>query len=120
MKTSKTRQATLSSSQSRTASVRSMFDSIAPRYDFLNRLLTFGLDLGWRRRTVASLQLRPGDLIADLACGTGDLCRDLLTAGYRALGVDLSWGMLANAHSDAPMMQGDALSAALPDCCRHC
>jgi demethylmenaquinone methyltransferase/2-methoxy-6-polyprenyl-1,4-benzoquinol methylase len=92
-----------------------MFDRIAPRYDFLNRLLTFGLDIGWRRKTVASLRLDPGDLIADMACGTGDLCRDLQRAGYRALGIDISWGMLANTRSDTPLIQGDALSAALPD-----
>ena len=116
MNAPRTHKTPLSGGQSRAAAVQSMFDRIAPRYDFLNRLLTFGLDLGWRRRTVASLRLSSGDLIADLACGTGDLCRDLQRAGYRALGIDLSWGMLVNTRSDTPLIQGDALYASLPDC----
>ncbi|MDQ2825492.1 MAG: class I SAM-dependent methyltransferase, partial [Actinomycetota bacterium] len=57
--------------------VDTMFDAIAPRYDLLNRLLTFGMDVGWRRKTVRSLQLQPGSVVLDLACGTGDLCREL-------------------------------------------
>jgi len=92
-----------------------MFDTIAPRYDRLNRLLTFRLDIGWRRRTVSSLALEPGSLVADLACGTGDLCRDLHRAGYQAIGIDLSWGMLAASRTEVPLIHGDALSTSLPD-----
>ncbi len=92
-----------------------MFDTIAPRYDRLNRLLTFRLDTGWRRRTVSSLALEPGSLVADLACGTGDLCRDLNRTGYQAIGIDLSWGMLAASQTEAPLVHGDALSTSLPD-----
>jgi demethylmenaquinone methyltransferase/2-methoxy-6-polyprenyl-1,4-benzoquinol methylase len=77
--------------------VRSMFDAIAPRYDLVNRLMTFGLDRGWRKRTVRSLTLSPGDVVLDIACGTGDLCRDLATGGYRPVGIDLSAGMLHHA-----------------------
>ena len=91
-----------------------MFDTIAPRYDRLNRLLTFRLDIGWRRRTVSSLALEPGSLVADLACGTGDLCRDLHRTGYQAVGIDLSWGMLAVSRTEAPLIHGDALSTSLP------
>ncbi|MGH2708727.1 MAG: class I SAM-dependent methyltransferase, partial [Actinomycetota bacterium] len=47
--------------------VRAMFDSIAPRYDLLNRVLTLGMDLGWRRQTVAALGLGRGSLVLDLA-----------------------------------------------------
>ena len=92
-----------------------MFDTIAPRYDRLNRLLTFRLDIGWRRRTVSSLGLESGSLVADLACGTGDLCRDLYRTGYQAIGIDLSWGMLAASRTEAPLIHGDALSTSLPD-----
>ena len=92
-----------------------MFDTIAPRYDRLNRLLTFRLDVNWRRRTVSSLALEPGSLVADLACGTGDLCRDLHRAGYQAIGIDLSWGMLAASRAEAPLIHGDALSTSLSD-----
>jgi demethylmenaquinone methyltransferase/2-methoxy-6-polyprenyl-1,4-benzoquinol methylase len=95
--------------------VRTMFDAIAPRYDLVNRLMTFGLDVGWRRRTVRSLGLPPGSLVLDLAAGTGDLCRDLTAASHRPVGVDLSFGMLAHARTDAPLLQADALRLPFPD-----
>jgi demethylmenaquinone methyltransferase/2-methoxy-6-polyprenyl-1,4-benzoquinol methylase len=91
------------------ARVRSMFDAIAPRYDLLNRILTFGMDVGWRRLAVASLNLGPGDLVLDVACGTGDVCSALVSAGYRAVGFDFSAGMLAEARAPAPLVQADAL-----------
>jgi demethylmenaquinone methyltransferase/2-methoxy-6-polyprenyl-1,4-benzoquinol methylase len=50
-----------------------MFDAIAPRYDLLNRLISLGMDQGWRRRAVAALALPPGGTALDLATGTGDL-----------------------------------------------
>ena len=90
--------------------VRAMFDAIAPRYDLLNRILTFGMDVGWRRKTVRQLGLEPGSLVLDLACGTGDLCRDLAAAGLRAVGFDLSAGMLAAARTDAPLVLADVLT----------
>jgi len=83
-------------------SVRAMFDAIAPRYDLVNRIMTFRMDVGWRRRTVRSLSLPLGSRIVDLACGTGDLCDELVRAGYHPTGVDLSYGMLAAAHTPAP------------------
>ena len=90
--------------------VRAMFDAIAPRYDLLNRILTFGMDVGWRRRTVRQLGLEPGSLVLDLAGGTGDLCRDIAAAGLRAVGFDLSAGMLAAARTDAPLVLADVLT----------
>jgi demethylmenaquinone methyltransferase / 2-methoxy-6-polyprenyl-1,4-benzoquinol methylase len=50
-----------------------MFDAVAPRYDLLNRLISLGLDQGWRRRAVAAMALAPGQTALDLATGTGDL-----------------------------------------------
>ena len=94
--------------------VRSMFDAIAPRYDLLNRLLTFRLDVRWRRRTVRDLDLPTGSTVLDLACGTGDLCRDLDSAGHRPVGMDLSWGMLVAARTDAPLVHADALRLPAP------
>jgi demethylmenaquinone methyltransferase/2-methoxy-6-polyprenyl-1,4-benzoquinol methylase len=94
--------------------VRSMFDAIAPRYDLLNRLLTFRMDVGWRRTAVRALGLPAGSTVVDLACGTGDLCRELSAAGLRPVGADLSFGMLANARTDAPLVQADALSLPMP------
>ncbi len=95
--------------------VRGMFDAIAPRYDLVNRVMTFGLDRGWRRRAVATLALPRGSLVLDLAAGTGDLCRDLQVAGHRPVGVDLSWGMLAAATTTAPLVQADVLRLPVPD-----
>jgi demethylmenaquinone methyltransferase / 2-methoxy-6-polyprenyl-1,4-benzoquinol methylase len=90
--------------------VEAMFDAIAPRYDLLNRSLALGMDVGWRRRTVRSLGLDPGSVVLDLACGTGDLCRELASCRYRPVGVDMSAGMLAAARTDAPLVRGDCLS----------
>lgn len=92
-----------------------MFDAIAPRYDLVNRVMTFGLDRGWRRRTVGALGLARGSLVIDLAAGTGDLCRDLHDAGQRAVGFDLSAGMLGHARTSAPLVQADALRLPMPD-----
>ena len=86
-----------------------MFDTIAPRYDLVNRIMTFGLDRRWRKAAVGALGLPAGSLVLDVACGTGDLCRDLDSAGFVPLGVDLSMGMLAHAKTGAPLLHGDAL-----------
>jgi demethylmenaquinone methyltransferase/2-methoxy-6-polyprenyl-1,4-benzoquinol methylase len=88
--------------------VEEMFDRIAPRYDLLNRMLTFRMDVGWRRTAVAALGLQPGARVVDLACGTGDLCRTLRDAGHQPVGVDFSAGMLRSAHTDAPLVRADA------------
>lgn len=97
--------------------VRDMFDAIAPRYDLVNRIMTFRLDVRWRRRTIAEMALTPGSLVLDLAAGTGDLCRELAAAGHRPVGVDLSFGMLAAARTDAPLVQADAQRLPVPDAC---
>jgi demethylmenaquinone methyltransferase/2-methoxy-6-polyprenyl-1,4-benzoquinol methylase len=93
----------------KTARVRAMFDTIAPRYDLVNRVMTFGLDRGWRRSTVAALALPAGALVLDLACGTGDLSRLAVRQGYRVVGTDLSAGMLAANDRTAPVVEADGL-----------
>ena len=95
--------------------VRSMFDAIAPRYDLVNRVMTFRMDVGWRKRTVRDLALGPGSTVLDLACGTGDFCRELQRAGLRPIGMDLSFGMLAAARTTAPLVEADALTLPVPD-----
>jgi demethylmenaquinone methyltransferase / 2-methoxy-6-polyprenyl-1,4-benzoquinol methylase len=101
--------APLPAGEAKVQAVRAMFDAIAPRYDLVNRVMTFRLDVRWRRRTVAALGLPPGSLVVDLAAGTGDVCRDLQAAGLRPVGFDLSFGMLAAARTRAPLVQADAL-----------
>jgi demethylmenaquinone methyltransferase/2-methoxy-6-polyprenyl-1,4-benzoquinol methylase len=93
--------------EAKTARVRAMFDRIAPRYDLVNVVMTFGLDRRWRHRTVHALALPPGAVVLDLASGTGDLSRLAQRAGYRAVGVDLSAGMLAADHHPHPRAQAD-------------
>jgi demethylmenaquinone methyltransferase / 2-methoxy-6-polyprenyl-1,4-benzoquinol methylase len=95
--------------QEKAGAVRSMFDAIAPRYDLVNRIMTFGLDRSWRKAAVDALGQPRGSLALDVACGTGGFCRELTAAGYRAVGVDFSWGMLASARSGVPLLQADAL-----------
>jgi len=95
--------------------VRSMFDAIAPRYDLVNRVMTFRLDTRWRRRAVRDLALQPGSLVLDLASGTGDLCIDLQRVGLTPISMDLSYGMLANGRSSAPRAQADILRLPIPD-----
>jgi len=97
------------------AAVRSMFDSIAPRYDLVNRVMTFRMDVGWRKRAIRELGLPAGSTVLDLAAGTGDLCRMLQDAGLSPVGLDLSYGMLAAARTDAPLAQADALRLPVAD-----
>lgn len=94
--------------------VRAMFDTIAPRYDLVNRIMTFRLDVRWRRRAVRTLALPPGSRVIDLAAGTGDLCIDLRRAGLAPLSIDLSYGMLANDRSGEPRVQADILRLPFP------
>ena len=95
--------------------VRSMFDRVAGRYDLVNRVMTFGMDVGWRRRAVRELRLPGRALVLDLACGTGDLCTELERAGYRPVGFDFSHGMLAAATATAPLVEADVLRLPLRD-----
>ncbi len=97
------------------AMVQSMFDAIAPRYDLVNRIMTFRLDVRWRRRAVRDLALPAGSRVLDLASGTGDLCVDLRRAGLEPVSMDLSFGMLSNDRSGAPRAQADILRLPVPD-----
>lgn len=105
----------LPTGEDKTRSVQAMFDVIAPRYDLVNRVMTFRMDVGWRRRTVAALALAPGSVVVDLACGTGDLARDLSARGLVPVGADLSFGMLAAAPEPFPRVQADGAALPLPD-----
>jgi demethylmenaquinone methyltransferase/2-methoxy-6-polyprenyl-1,4-benzoquinol methylase len=96
------------------AAVRDMFDAIAPRYDRLNRIISLGLDVRWRRRALRELALPAGSTVLDLASGTGDLCVDLAAAGMTPISSDLSHGMLAADRSGAPRVQADVLRLPMP------
>jgi demethylmenaquinone methyltransferase/2-methoxy-6-polyprenyl-1,4-benzoquinol methylase len=95
--------------------VRAMFDTIAPRYDMVNRIMTFRMDVGWRRRSITALGLPPASIVADLACGTGDFCHELARRGLTPLGFDLSLGMLHAAPRPFARAQADVLRLPLRD-----
>jgi len=95
-----------------------MFDTIAPTYDRLNTILSFSIDKTWRKAAIKSLEIRTGDLVLDIATGTGDLALLAATNGGRVIGIDLSRQMLLRAVSKArerslgtryTVVQGDAL-----------
>jgi demethylmenaquinone methyltransferase/2-methoxy-6-polyprenyl-1,4-benzoquinol methylase len=98
--------------------VRTMFDRIAPVYDAMNRVMTAGLDLRWRRLT-AEVVVRPGDRVLDAACGTGDLAvADLRAGAARVTGLDFSEAMLERARrksSQIEWLRGDLLALPFAD-----
>lgn len=74
--------------------VRAMFGRIAHRYDLLNRVLSLGIDRGWRKALLKRAGSLQGALVVDSACGTGDLSLVFARAGARVIGVDFTHEML--------------------------
>ena len=83
----------------KTEQVRQMFDSIAPAYDFMNRAMTLGIDIWWRRLAVKRLKRIRPTRILDVATGTGDFAIQLYQSLHpdHITGIDLSQGMLDEA-----------------------
>jgi demethylmenaquinone methyltransferase/2-methoxy-6-polyprenyl-1,4-benzoquinol methylase len=102
--------------------VREMFGEISGRYDLMNRVMTVGQDLRWRRRAAKAV-VRAGDTVADLGSGTGDLAFACLEAGAaRVVGLDVAGPMLVRARSKGQHLSphagfglGDATCLPLPD-----
>lgn len=99
------------------ARIQALFGRIAPWYDFLNHVLTLGIDVSWRRRLVRELPVPRGSSVLDVACGTGDLAIALHRAGHRVAGVDFCLPMLrvSRAKADVPVFQSDALQLPVAD-----
>jgi demethylmenaquinone methyltransferase/2-methoxy-6-polyprenyl-1,4-benzoquinol methylase len=75
--------------------VKDIFDSIAVRYDFLNHLLSFGVDKYWRRKALKLSRVGSENLLLDVACGTGDVAIEAYKQGVRnIIGADFSHNML--------------------------
>jgi len=76
------------------AQISKMFDAVAPKYDLLNRLISFNSDTRTRQKLVDLAQIKAGDQVCDLACGTGDLSILMAKQGAKVIGIDLSTQML--------------------------
>lgn len=93
--------------------VRRLFATIAPRYDFITRFLSYGQDRRWKRRLIALAALTPADRVLDLACGTGDILLAAAPHVRCAVGLDITRGMLRLAKSrqrDARLIAGDMMA----------
>lgn len=110
--------------EQRAERVNDLFAAIAPRYDLINDLQSFGLHRWWKRRLLQLAAVKPGDSALDLCCGTGDVAFALAAAGARTTGVDFSAPMLAVAEARKAkagelqglvFLQGDALRLPFPD-----
>ncbi|MEE9405048.1 MAG: bifunctional demethylmenaquinone methyltransferase/2-methoxy-6-polyprenyl-1,4-benzoquinol methylase UbiE [Algisphaera sp.] len=109
------------------ARVEEMFTAIAPSYDLNNRVHSFGRDQAWRRATVKLADLKAGDCVLDVACGTGDLTLAFAQAQKKlesnppsVTGVDFTYAMLPLAKQKSTGKQtryvhGDAMALPLPD-----
>ena|SRR4030066_979737 len=75
--------------------VKNIFDSIAGRYDFLNHLLSFGVDHYWRMKALKLTKVGSDSILLDVACGTGDVAIEAYKQGVRSIiGADFSHNML--------------------------
>ena len=75
--------------------VKNIFDSIAVRYDFLNHLLSFGIDRYWRKKALKLTNVGSESILLDVACGTGDVAIEAYKQGVRnVIGADFSHNML--------------------------
>jgi demethylmenaquinone methyltransferase / 2-methoxy-6-polyprenyl-1,4-benzoquinol methylase len=108
--------------EQRAARVRDLFAGIAPRYDLINDLQSFGLHRWWKRRLFRLVAARPGDRVLDVCCGTGDVAFRLSTSGAHVVGVDFSGPMLevARARADhsassVAFINGDAMRLPFAD-----
>jgi demethylmenaquinone methyltransferase/2-methoxy-6-polyprenyl-1,4-benzoquinol methylase len=93
--------------------IKEMFEAVAPRYDFLNRVLSLGIDRGWRQRVVESLELTPEHRVLDLCCGTGDLAFEIARTSP-CTACDFTWNMLTRARAKS-MANGIPIALACAD-----
>jgi demethylmenaquinone methyltransferase/2-methoxy-6-polyprenyl-1,4-benzoquinol methylase len=88
--------------------VRRLFATIADRYDFITRFLSYGQDQRWKRRVIDLAAIGPDDRVLDLACGTGDIVELAARRARSAVGLDVTLRMLQLAHRRFRGPQGSA------------
>jgi demethylmenaquinone methyltransferase/2-methoxy-6-polyprenyl-1,4-benzoquinol methylase len=98
----------------RPGEVSAMFDKVAGRYDLMNDVLSLGQDRWWRRIVARAVGARAGELVLDLAAGTGTSSRSFTAAGASCVACDFSLGMLQvgasrlrSAQAEPPVRPGD-------------
>jgi demethylmenaquinone methyltransferase/2-methoxy-6-polyprenyl-1,4-benzoquinol methylase len=106
---------TLPPEKAETSRMQAMFHIIAPRYDFITRAFSFGMDARWKRHAVAGAQLRKGARVLDLACGTGDFARLTRQSGAWPVGADLTLRMLTQSPDLSDSVCADACRLPFPD-----
>lgn len=99
---------TISTPDGKRRYVRRLFATIADRYDFITRFLSYGQDQRWKRKAIALARLRPGDRVLDLAAGTGDLAFDAAATARRVIALDVTHRMLQLARIRASAMPDEA------------
>ena len=99
--------------------VHNVFGRVARRYDLMNRLMTAGQDVRWRRETIRWLGLRPGERLLDLGTGTGDLGREALRQqpDIQVVAADFTLAMMlaGQAAGALPWLNADAMRLPFPD-----
>jgi demethylmenaquinone methyltransferase/2-methoxy-6-polyprenyl-1,4-benzoquinol methylase len=119
-----TLRAAISTPEGKRRYVRRLFATIADRYDFITRFLSYGQDRRWKRRLIWLAALTRADRVLDLACGTGDLAFGAAPYVSRVVGLDLTFRMvqLATRRPVAPsaataphFLTGDMLALPFPD-----
>ncbi|RAV34699.1 demethylmenaquinone methyltransferase [Corynebacterium heidelbergense] len=96
--------------------VATMFDAVGKNYDLTNTVLSFGQDRHWRRETRRRLDLKPTDVVLDLAAGTAVSTEELARTGAYCIACDFSYGMLAaGSHRDVPKLCADGTQLPFAD-----
>lgn len=105
--------------------VADMFDNISPKYDLLNRTLSMGIDVLWRKKAIKMMKAENPQLILDVATGTADLALEALSLNpQKIIGVDISEGMLdvgrqkiakLNLHDKIELAYGDSENLDFPE-----
>jgi ubiquinone/menaquinone biosynthesis methyltransferase len=109
-----TLRSTLSTPEGKRRYVRRLFATIADRYDFITRFLSYGQDRRWKAQLIALADLQAGDRVLDLACGTGDLVFAAARCVRHGVGLDVTYRMVELAVSKRPgnvaLVTGDMIA----------